>query len=162
MPPDFSGGAADDFGGGGAPDMDAGPFMDVQPQSMDYADPYKPQQSSEEILERKQKILEGLDKFARRGIPVKRFDIHSPLEEMEAEYNRRKREVDLEKSIQFSRKMLMACVTGLEYLNSRYDPLGLQLDGWSESVIEDIHNYDDVFEKLYDKYHTSVEMAPEF
>jgi hypothetical protein len=86
----------------------------------------------------------------------------SPVEDIEMEYNRHKRSVDVEGSIQFSRKMLMACVTGLEYLNSRYDPLGLHLDGWSESVIEDIHNYDDVFERLYDKYHSSVEMAPEF
>jgi len=116
----------------------------------------------EEQREKKRKYLEGLDKFSRRGMNVRDFDADAPFEEIENEYNRHKRAVDVEGSIQFSRKMLMACVTGLEYLNSRYDPLGLQLDGWSESVIEDIHNYDDVFERLYDKYHTSVEMAPEF
>ena len=116
----------------------------------------------EEQREKKRKYLEGLDKFRRRGMNVKHFDADAPVEEIEMEYNRHKRAVDVEASIQFSRKMLMACVTGLEYLNTRYDPLGIHLDGWSESVIEDIHNYDDVFERLYDKYHTSVEMAPEF
>lgn len=150
--PDFGGSGlgASGFvppGGAGAPPP---PFYNAKP--FDY----------EEQLEKKRKFLEGLDKFRRRGMNVKHFDIDAPFEEIETEYNRHKRAVDVEGSIQFSRKMLMACVTGLEYLNSRYDPLGLQLDGWSESVIEDIHNYDDVFERLYDKYHTSVEMAPEF
>jgi hypothetical protein len=125
-------------------------------------DAAKPFVSYEEQAEKKQKYLEGLDKFRRRGMKVPPLDMNSPFEEVESEYNRHKRTVDVEASIQFSRKMLMACVTGLEYLNSRYDPLGLHLDGWSESVIEDIHNYDDVFERLYDKYHTSVQMAPEF
>lgn len=132
------------------------------PQFGGSGDPNKPYMSYEDQTEKKQKYLEGLDKFRRRGMKVPALDMNSPFEEVESEYNRHKRTVDVEASIQFSRKMLMACVTGLEYLNSRYDPLGLHLDGWSESVIEDIHNYDDVFERLYDKYHTSVQMAPEF
>lgn len=121
-----------------------------------------PKMSYEELIERRKKVIEGLDKFRRRGLDVRAFPPDAPIEEMEAEYDRHKRAVDVEASIQFSRKMLMACVTGLEYLNHRYDPLGLQLEGWSESVIEDIHNYDDVFERLYDKYHTSTQMPPEF
>lgn len=123
---------------------------------------YTPKPSYEELMEKRSKIIEGLDKFRRRGLDVRSFPPDAPLEEMEMEYNRHKRAVDVEASIQFSRKMLMACVTGLEYLNARYDPLGLQLEGWSESVIEDIHNYDDVFERLYDKYHSSAQMPPEF
>lgn len=121
-----------------------------------------PKMSYEELIERRKKVVEGLDKYRRRGLDVRAFPPDAPIEEMEAEYERHKRAVDVEASIQFSRKMLMACVTGLEYLNHRYDPLGLQLEGWSESVIEDIHNYDDVFERLYDKYHTSAQMPPEF
>ena len=31
-------------------------------------------------------------------------------------------------------KMLMACVTGIEYLNNRFDPFDVKLEGWSESV----------------------------
>jgi hypothetical protein len=134
----------------------------LQPPSAPSVGMRKPYMSYEEQSEKKCKYLEGLDKFRRRGMKVAPLDINSPFEEVETEYNRHKRSVDVEASIQFSRKMLMAVVTGLEYINSRWDPMGLQLDGWSESVIEDIHNYDDVFEKLYDKYHTSFEMAPEF
>lgn len=141
---------------------DGGGFQPPSFRSSGFPSVNKPYVNYQEEMEKKQKYLEGLDKYRRRGMKVAQFDVNSPFEDVEAEYNRHKRTVDVEASIQFSRKMLMACITGLEYLNSRYDPLGLKLDGWSESVIEDIHNYDDVFERLYDKYHTSVEMAPEF
>jgi len=128
--------------------------------SWDY--PQKPQVSYEEMMEKRREIIEGLDKYRRRGLDVRSFPPDAPLEEMEMEYKRHKRAIDVEASIQFSRKMLMACVTGLEYVNERWDPLGLKLEGWSESVIEDIESYNDVFERLYDKYHTSTQMAPEF
>jgi hypothetical protein len=52
-------------------------------------------------------------------------------------------------------------VTGLEYLNKRFDPFDLQLDGWSESVMENQEDYDQVFEELYNKYNTKVNVAPE-
>ena len=145
-----------------SPSMRDSPRPAPQPTFRPPPPPPPPQPYFPEDKEKKRKYLEGLDKFRRRGMNVKHFDSTAPLEEIEMEYNRHKRAVDVEASIQFSRKMLMACVTGLEYLNARFDPLGLALDGWSESVIEDIHNYDDVFERLYDKYHTSVQMAPEF
>ena len=57
--------------------------------------------------------------------------------------------------------MLMACVGGIEFLNNKFDPLDVKLDGWSESVMENIDNYDEVFEELYDKYNEKVDIAPE-
>ena len=38
--------------------------------------------------------------------------------------------------------MLMACVTGIEFLNGKFDPFDLKLDGWSESVHDGINDYD--------------------
>jgi hypothetical protein len=55
----------------------------------------------------------------------------------------------------------VACVTGLEFLNKRFDPFDLQLDGWSENVMENQDDYDGVFEELYQKYNTKVNVAPE-
>ena len=80
---------------------------------------------------------------------------------MEAEYNRLIKQREIENSIKFQRKMLMAFVTGIEFLNNRYNPFDLDLDGWSEVVMADIDGYDDIFEELYEKYHTKVNMAPE-
>ena len=57
--------------------------------------------------------------------------------------------------------MLVACVTGLEFLNKRYNPFEIQLEGWSESVMENVDDYDGVFEELYVKYSSKVIVAPE-
>lgn len=130
---------------------------------------YKPRSASpkkrltyEEQQQRKIEILDGFDKLRRRGVNVRRdFNMNDELDDMEFEYNRLKKQMEVEASIKFQRKMLMAFVTGVEYLNNRYDPFDLTLDGWSESVMEDVHNYDTIFEELHDKYKTKVQMAPE-
>jgi hypothetical protein len=57
--------------------------------------------------------------------------------------------------------MLMACVTGIEFLNKRYDPFDVKLEGWSESLMENMDDYDNVFERLHDKYSSKAQMAPE-
>ena len=58
--------------------------------------------------------------------------------------------------------MLMAFVTGTEYLNNRYDPFSIKLEGWSEQIHENILDYDDIFEELHDKYKAKgKKMAPE-
>ena len=57
--------------------------------------------------------------------------------------------------------MLVACTTGIEFLNNKFDPFDIKLDGWSESVHENINEYDEVFEELYEKYKTDTKIAPE-
>ena len=88
--------------------------------------------------------------------------MNSDLEEMKSEYNRIVREKELDGSVRFQQKMLMALVSGAEYMNSRYDPFAAKLEGWSEQVNENINDYDDIFEELHDKYKSSgKKMAPE-
>ena len=57
--------------------------------------------------------------------------------------------------------MFVAFITAIEFLNNKFDPLDLKLDGWSESIHENINDYDDVFEELHEKYKGKGEMAPE-
>ena len=56
---------------------------------------------------------------------------------------------------------MMAAITGIEYLNNKFDPFDIKLDGWSESINENITDYDEVFEELSEKYGGKSEMAPE-
>ena len=56
---------------------------------------------------------------------------------------------------------MMAAITGLEFLNNKFDPFSIKLDGWSESINENITDYDEVFEELSEKYGGKAEMAPE-
>ena len=64
-------------------------------------------------------------------------------------------------SIKFQGKMLMACITGLEFLNNKFDPFDLKLDGWAEQVNEGIEDYDEIFGELHEKYKSKAKMAPE-
>jgi hypothetical protein len=122
----------------------------------------KKQKTYEEIQQEKQKLLFNLERLQKQGFPPsKRYSMASSHEDMQFEYDRLKKQRDVEKSIKFSRKILMAAVSGIEFLNNRFDPFDVRLDGWSENVMENVNDYDEVFEELHDKYSDSVKMAPE-
>ena len=83
---------------------------------------------------------------------VRKFNMSSDLDEMQTEYNKIKKQRELESSVKFQRKCLMAFVTGAELLNNKLDFLDFRLDGWSEQVNEGIDEYNEVFEELHEKY----------
>lgn len=111
----------------------------------------------------KKEILYQMERLESKGFRLPRkFTMQSELEEMRVEYHRILREKEVDASIRFQRKMLMAFVTGIEFLNTRFDPFDIRLDGWSENIQEDVTDYDDIFEELHDKYKaTGRKMAPE-
>lgn len=118
--------------------------------------------SMEDILREKQELLLQFDRLTKRGIKLSReYTLASNLDEMRFEYNRIKTAREVDNSIIFSRKMLMAAVTCIEFCNNRFDPFDINLDGWSENIHENINEYDDVFEQLYEKYKNKAEVAPE-
>ena len=120
--------------------------------------------SYEQVQSKKAYYLNKLTRAQRDGAQLSRkFSMSDNLEDMKGEHLRIRKQRDLENGVGFARKALMACVSGIEFLNHRYDPFKFKLDGWSESVMEDIDNYDDVFEELVEKYSDTgiMEMSPE-
>jgi hypothetical protein len=116
----------------------------------------------EQIQQEKQQLLFHLERLQKQGYPPsKKYSMASAYEDMQFEYDRLKKQRDVEKSIKFSRKVLMAVVSGIEFLNNRFDPFDIKLNGWSENMMENMNDYDEVFEELHDKYSDSVKMAPE-
>ena len=114
------------------------------------------------IEDEKADLLNKLERLRKKGMNLtKKFTIHSDIDELRTEYKRITYSIEADQSIRFQRRMLMACVTGLEFLNKRYDPFDVHLDGWSESMMENIDDYDQVFEELYVKYKDKVAVAPE-
>jgi hypothetical protein len=121
-----------------------------------------PKMTFEEIQKEKQDLLFKLDRLAKKGIHMTRkYNMSSQLEDIREEFNRIKTQRDMENSVKFQRKMLMALVTGVEFLNTKFDPLDVQLEGWSESVHENLDDYDDIFEELHEKYKEKTKIAPE-
>ena len=137
---------------------------DDGPGEGDVGDRYSAERSriNSEITEKKE-ILYQMNRLEAKGTDLPRkFTMQSDLEEMRAEYHRILREKEIDASIRFQRKMLMAMVTGMEFLNTRFDPFAVKLDGWSEQVHENVNDYDDIFEELHEKYKSSgKKMAPE-
>lgn len=122
----------------------------------------QPSEGYATIEDEKADILNKLTRLEKKGFKVnKRLSIYSNIQELRTELKRVMYTIEVDQSIKFSRRMLVACVTGVEFLNKRYNPFDIQLEGWSESVMENVDDYDGVFEELYNKYKTSVKVAPE-
>lgn len=135
-------------------DIPINPTLDV---------PKEPSLTREELLREKLtyiKKLEYLEKKHRLELS-KKYTLESNLNEMKAEYETIVADIEKQNSVQFQSKMLMAFVTGIEYLNKKFDPFDVDLDGWGEGVNENINEYDDVFAELHEKYKSKAKMAPE-
>ena len=114
--------------------------------------------------ERQEKIeyLNKLQRLESKGYPVsKRFTMDNSFEEIKQEYTRLVDARNLEGSLRFQRQMLMGAITGLEWMNDKFDPFDVKLEGWSESVHTNVEDFDEIFEELYDKYKDKGKMAPE-
>ena len=122
----------------------------------------QPQMSKEELLREKFKFLRKLETLETKGVNLtKKYSMESPLAEMQGEYEMIMEEKAKLNSIKFQNNMLMACINGIEFLNNRFDPFDIKLDGWSEQVSENMTDYDEIFGELYDKYKSRASMAPE-
>lgn len=170
MDKQMHGGGAGGMGvAGGQPmnPMDPMDPMDVssmEPNAPPVDDDLKPVHlmSSFEIRNEKIDYIYKFKKLEKIGIRTsQQYSMNSNLEEMRNEFLRLKRGREVDNSIKFQRKMLMACVTGIEFLNTKFDPFDVKLDGWSESVNDNVNDYDEIFEELYDKYNTKTKVAPE-
>lgn len=122
----------------------------------------EPQMSKEELLKEKFTYLQKLEGLEKKGVKLtKKYDMESNLLEMRGEYETVVAEKERKNSVKFQGKMMMACITGLEFLNNKFDPFDVRLDGWSEQINENIDDYDDIFAELHEKYKSKATMAPE-
>jgi hypothetical protein len=121
-----------------------------------------PRLTAEEEKAEKSDLINKLQRLESKGIAVsRRYTMDNTLEEIKQEYARLVDSRNLEASLRFQRQALMSVVTGVEWLNGRFDPFDLKLDGWSESVHENVEDFDEIFEELYDKYKERGKMPPE-
>ena len=138
------------------------PILSQEIKSND--DGYKPIHllSAQEIKNEKIDLIYKFKRLENQGIKTSmNYNMNSQLEDMRNEYFKLKKQREIDNSIKFQRKVMMAAITGLEFLNNKFDPFDIKLDGWSESVNEGINDYDEVFEELAEKYGGSSEVAPE-
>jgi len=122
----------------------------------------EPKLSKDEMLREKFKYLRKLEALEKKGVELsKKYNMESSLQEMMGEYETIMEEKSKLNSVKFQGNMLMAVINGMEFLNSKFDPFDIKLDGWSEQIQENITDYDEIFGELHEKYKSKASMAPE-
>lgn len=120
------------------------------------------QKPSKDNEKKKRELLIKLIALENKGVELtKKFSLKSKYEDIEFEYETQKKELETQAGVKFQQKALMAFVTGVEFLNNKFDPVGAKLDGWSESVMDSMNDYESVFRRLYEKYASRAELPPE-
>jgi hypothetical protein len=122
----------------------------------------EPKLSKEELLREKFKYLRKLEALEKKGVELtKKYNMDSNLSEMQGEFEMIMEEKAKQNSVKFQGNMMMAIINGIEFLNSRFDPFDIKIDGWGEQINENITDYDEIFGELYEKYKSKASMAPE-
>ena len=122
----------------------------------------EPKLSKDEFLKEKFKYLRKLETLEKKGVELtKKYNMDSNLQEMMGEYEMIMEEKTKQNSVKFQGNMMMAIINGMEFLNNRFDPFDIKLDGWGEQLNENINDYDDIFGELYEKYKTKASLSPE-
>jgi hypothetical protein len=138
-----------------------GKFNNI-PLNPDKPIPMEPKLSRDEMLREKFKYLRKLESLEKKGVELsKKYSMDSSLQEMMGEYETIMEEKSKQNSVKFQGNMLMAVINGIEFLNNKFDPFDIKLDGWSEQVQENINDYDDIFAELHEKYKSKASLAPE-
>lgn len=118
--------------------------------------------TKEELLREKFKYLRKLEALEKKGVELtKKYNMESSLSEMQGEYEMIMEEKTRQNSIKFQGNMLMTIINGIEFLNNRFDPFDIKLDGWGEQINENITDYDEIFGELHEKYKSKASLAPE-
>ena len=118
--------------------------------------------TTKDTLKERFSYLRKLEDLELKGVRLTRkYTMDSSLEEMKGEYENILSEKERSNNVKFQGKMLMALITGVEFLNSKFDPFDVKLDGWADQVNENISDYDDIFAELHEKYKNKAKMAPE-
>lgn len=116
-----------------------------------------------------QKKIKRIDKFTQlmnlkmNGCELsKTYNINSDYWDMCAEVKFHTDIKNKEQGVELWKDLLINACQVIEFVNTRYDPFGLNLSGWTDQVKHSRNNYTDVFSELYEKYKsTNSNVEPE-
>lgn len=116
----------------------------------------------EELLHEKVEMLTRIINLSKNGFTAtKEWDVKDDIDEIRYECYRMQRESNSRKSIKIMRRVLVTITTLVETGNSYFNPFNLRLDGFSESMMLNLDDYDDCFEQIHHKYSGRSSVGPE-
>ena len=137
-------------------------FKDINHINIDASSEQSKKLTEQELLREKFEMLRKLEALETKGANLsKKYSMDNDLDEMKGEYEFLINEKEKSNSIKFQGKVLTTMITGLEFLNNKFDPFDVKLDGWSEQLNDGIDDYDEIFAELHEKYKSKAKMAPE-
>ena len=113
---------------------------------------HKPEMTAYELRRAKREVYENLQKLKDKGIRIPHFTEDSDLDEMNDYYEMKSSDLRRRKGVRTMRKVVTTGASLVEFVFGKWNPLNLELEGWSESMNENITDFDDVFEEFADKY----------
>lgn len=119
--------------------------------------------TKEEMLKEKFCLLKKIQTIEKKHKIEfsKKYNMDSSFSEMKGEYESVVEEREKMNAIKWQGNMLMMFVNGAEYLNDKFDPFDVNLEGWSDQVSDNLPDYDDIFAELHEKYKSKGKWAPE-
>lgn len=116
----------------------------------------------EELLHEKVEMLTRITNLSKNGFTVtKEWNIKDDIDEIRYECYRMQRESNSKKSIKIMRRVLVTITTLVETGNAYFNPFNLRLEGFSESMMLNLDDYDDCFEQIHHKYSGRSSVGPE-
>ncbi len=111
---------------------------------------------------KKRAMIKALEGWQEKGIikNMTHFTMDSAYEDVEDEYESALEDKRKRDAVKIQQNWLVTMVNTIEYGNAFFDPFGISLDGWGESISEDVDSYNEIFEQLHDKY-KGGKMSPE-
>jgi hypothetical protein len=111
---------------------------------------------------KKRTMIRNLEEWYDKGIikTAPHFNMDSNYEEVEDEYEGAMEDKRKRNAVKLQQNWMITAINTIEYGNAMFNPFDISLDGWGESVSEDIDSYDEIFEQLHEKY-KGGKMSPE-
>lgn len=124
--------------------------------------PVQTKMTEREKLRKKKLMIKRLEEWRQKGLVSSNtmFGNDTPYEEIEDEYETVLEDKKKSESKKLYSWWFMTAINTLEYANAAFNPFDINLDGWGESVSDDIDSYDEIFGELYEKY-KGGKMSPE-
>ena len=103
---------------------------------------------------KKRAMIKKLEEWYEKGLVknITHFNIDSPFEEVEDEYETALEDKRKKDSIKLQGWWFLTFVNSIEYANAAFNPFDINLDGWGEQISEDMDSYEDIFTELHEKY----------
>lgn len=119
--------------------------------------------SKKELMLLKLDMLRKLGELKQCGVHLSQnYNLDSDLDMMQYEYKLHHDIRTKQNTVQWMSHMMIGIIKGTEMFNDTYNPFDIKLEGLSDKIGSDMHNFYTVLGDIYEKYNQpGKQMAPE-